>query len=279
MQPRRVGIIGAGNMGLSLLRGVAATSALGSEYLAVSDPETARRRAAEEQFGARGFPDNRELVAFSEFIVLAVKPQTLDGVLEEIASAVSADKVVISIAAGVPTQALESRLPPGARVVRAMPNAPAVVGAAATAVAAGANATPDDLEFARALFESVGLAVVAEEQLLDAVTGLSGSGPAYVMLIVEALADGGVKVGLSRKLALELATQTVYGSAKLLQETRQHPATIKDMVASPGGTTVDGLYALEAGRLRHALISAVERATRRAGVLGEELARRLRVRV
>jgi pyrroline-5-carboxylate reductase len=265
-------------MGFSLLRGVAATQALPAGHLAISDPEAARRRAAEEQCGAKVFTDNRELVAFAEFVVLAVKPQALDAVLEEIASAVTADKTVLSIAAGVPTYTLESRLPAGTRVVRAMPNAPAVVGAAATAVAPGANANESDLDFARALFESVGLAVVTEEHLLDAVTGLSGSGPAYVMVVVEALADGGVKVGLSRKVALELATQTVYGSAKLLKETRQHPAMIKDMVASPGGTTIDGLYALEAGGLRHALINAVERAARRAGVLGEELARRLRAK-
>jgi pyrroline-5-carboxylate reductase len=144
-----------------------------------------------------------------------------------------------------------------------------MIGAAATALARGANATDDDVEFARALFEAVGLAVVVEERLLDAVTGLSGSGPAYVMLIIEALADGGVQAGLARDVALQLAAHTVYGSAKLVIDTGRHPAAIKDMVASPGGTTIDGLAALEAGGLRHALMHAVERATQRAAVLGQ----------
>jgi pyrroline-5-carboxylate reductase len=171
---------------------------------------------------------------------------------------------------------MEARLPDGTRVVRTMPNTPATVDAGATAIAAGTHATEDDLEVARALFSAVGRVVTIEESLIDAVTGLSGSGPAYVMLMIEALADGGVKVGLHRDTALLLAAQTVYGSAKLLLETGEHPGRLKDMVTSPGGTAIAGLHTLESGGLRRTLIDAVEAATTRAAVLGEQMAQKLR---
>ncbi|MGH7285552.1 MAG: pyrroline-5-carboxylate reductase, partial [Polyangiaceae bacterium] len=186
--------------------------------------------------------------------------------------------LLISVAAGVPIEALESRLPKNARVVRAMPNTPATALAGATAIAAGSHANDDDLAAARELFEAVGRVVVLDEVLLDAVTGLSGSGPAYVMLIIEALADGGVKMGLHRDTSLLLAAQTVYGSAKLLLETGEHPGRLKDMVTSPGGTAIAGLHTLESGALRKTLIDAVETASLRAAALGQEMAQKLKAK-
>jgi len=196
-------------------------------------------------------------------------------VLRGISTEVSRDKLIISVAAGVPIQAIERRLHPPMRIVRAMPNTPATVGAAATALALGEHATDADLATARTIFDSVGLTVLLEESQLDAVTGLSGSGPAYLFLIIEALADAGVKVGLSRRASMQLAAQTVLGSAKLLIESGQHPGMLKDGVTSPGGTAIAGLHTLEAGGLRNVLMNAVEAATRRSRELGEEFLRKL----
>ena len=185
--------------------------------------------------------------------------------------------LVVSVAAGVPIEAIEARLPDGARVVRSMPNTPATRSPARRRSPAGTHATEDDLRIARALFEAVGRVVTLDESLLDAVTGLSGSGPAYVMLMIEALADGGVKVGLHRDTALLLAAQTVYGSAKLLLETGEHPGRLKDMVTSPGGTAIAGLHTLESGGLRRTLIDAVECATNRSAELGAAMAQKMGV--
>jgi pyrroline-5-carboxylate reductase len=214
-------------------------------------------------------------LAWANVVVLAVKPQVIGQVLEQMSTEIHSDTLVISIAAGVPLAAIEARLPSGQRVLRAMPNTAAIALAGATGIAPGSQAGPEDVRFARALFDAVGRSVVLDESQLDAVTGLSGSGPAYVMLIIDALADGGVKVGLSRETALLLAAQTVYGSAKLLLETGEHPGRLKDMVTSPGGTTIAGLHALEAGGLRHTLMNAVEVATRRATELGQAMAAKL----
>jgi pyrroline-5-carboxylate reductase len=188
---------------------------------------------------------------------------------------VSRDKLIISVAAGVPIAAIERRLHPPMRIVRAMPNTPATVGAGATALSLGEHATEADLATATTIFDSVGTTVVLDESQMDAVTGLSGSGPAYLFLIIEALADAGVKVGLSRRASLQLAAQTVLGSAKLLIESGQHPGMLKDGVTSPGGTAIAGLHTLEAGGLRNVLMNAVEAATRRSRELGEEFLRKL----
>jgi pyrroline-5-carboxylate reductase len=190
-------------------------------------------------------------------------------VLEQVGPQIHPHALVISIAAGIPLAAIERKLPQ-ARVIRTMPNTPALVGAGATAIAAGGHATDEDIKAARRIFDSVGTTVVLEESQLDAVTGLSGSGPAYIFLIIEALSDAGVKVGLSRYNAQALAAQTVLGSAKLLIETNEHPGRLKDMVTSPGGTAIAGLHTLEAGGLRTTLMNAVEEATRRSRELGEQ---------
>jgi len=274
MENRKIGLLGAGNMAGALIRGLLGSKTLRSEQIRASDLRADQLAELATNHGIQTHADNAELLAWANVVVLSVKPQVIAQVLEQASSVLQSDTLVISIAAGVPLAAIEARLP-GARVLRAMPNTAAIALAGATGIAPGTHATPEDLRFARALFDAVGRSVVLDESALDAVTGLSGSGPAYVMLMIEALADGGVKVGLSRETALMLAAQTVYGSAKLLLETGEHPARLKDMVTSPGGTTIAGLHALEAGGLRHTLMNAVELATRRATELGQAMAAKL----
>jgi pyrroline-5-carboxylate reductase len=275
MKTQTIGFVGAGNMASALIEGLLHAGVL-PHRIAASDVKGDRLAHLNETKGIRTIRDNRALLRESEVVVLSVKPQVMDRVLTELGRDVTPSHLVISVAAGVPIEALEARLPAGSRVVRAMPNTPATVLAGATAIAAGAHASDGDLAVARELFEAVGRVVVLEETLLDAVTGLSGSGPAYIMLIIEALADGGVKVGLHRDTALLLAAQTVFGSAKLLLESGEHPGRLKDMVTSPGGTAIAGLHTLESGALRKTLIDAVEAATKRSVQLGSEMGAKLK---
>ncbi len=275
MKTQTLGFLGAGNMAAALIKGLLHAGVLPDRIVA-SDLKSERLDHLATAHGIRTTRDNVALVSECSVVVLAVKPQAIDKVLAEIGNHVRTDQLVVSIAAGVPIAALESRMTPGARVVRSMPNTPATVQAGATAIAGGAHARADDLRIAQELFEAVGRVVVLDESLLDAVTGLSGSGPAYVMVIIEALADGGVKVGLHRDTALVLAAQTVFGSVKLLLDTGEHPGRLKDMVTSPGGTAIAGLHTLESGALRRTLIDAVEVATKRAGELGAEMTAKLK---
>jgi pyrroline-5-carboxylate reductase len=272
---KSLGFIGVGNMGEALLKGLLKTGAAGKEQIRVSARRPERLEELAKTYGVQG-GTNSEVAKQSEVLLLCVKPQILDRVLREIAADVSPQTLIISVAAGVPIAAIERRL--GAqrhRVVRAMPNTPATVGAGATGIALSEHATEDDLATAHTVFDSVGITVLLEESQLDAVTGLSGSGPAYLFLIIEALSDAGVKVGLSRRASLQLASQTVLGSAKLLIESGQHPGLLKDGVTSPGGTAIAGLHTLEAGGLRNVLMNAVEAATRRSRELGEDFLRKL----
>ena len=271
---KKLGFIGAGNMGEALLKGLLKTKAARGDQIMVSARRPERAQELVKTYGVRS-GSNREVARDCDVVVLCVKPQILDQVLREIAADLTREKLVISIAAGVPIAAIERRLNPPMRIVRAMPNTPATVGAGATALALGEHATEADQTAARTIFDSVGLTVLLEESQLDAVTGLSGSGPAYLFLIIEALADAGVKVGLSRRASMQLASQTVLGSAKLLIESGQHPGMLKDGVTSPGGTAIAGLHTLEAGGLRNVLMNAVEAATRRSRELGEEFLRKL----
>lgn len=275
MQDRNVGFLGAGNMAGALIKALLQAHATPPDRILASDVRDDRLEQIRRDYGVGITADNAEVVRFADVLVLAVKPQVIDKVLPTIATNLRKETVVISILAGVRLAALEARLPPGARLVRTMPNTPAMVLAGATAIAAGTYASKDDMQTARDLFNTVGRTVTLDESLLDAVTGLSGSGPAYVMLMIEALADGGVKVGLHRETALLLAAQTVFGSAKLLLETGEHPGRLKDMVTSPGGTAIAGLHTLESGGLRRTLMDAVENATQRAGELGEVMERKL----
>jgi pyrroline-5-carboxylate reductase len=273
---KKLGFVGGGNMAAALVKGLLHAKVVPPEDVLVSDVKEERLTYLRETHGVRTTQDNHELVKACDVIVLAVKPQVIDKVLDAIGGDVDPKRhLVISVAAGVPVVAMEARFRDGTHVIRSMPNTPATVDAGATAIAPGTHATEADLDVARALFSAVGRVVTLEESLLDAVTGLSGSGPAYVMLMIEALADGGVKVGLHRDTALLLAAQTVFGSAKLLLDTGEHPGRLKDMVTSPGGTAIAGLHTLESGGLRRTLIDAVEAATTRAAQLGEQMTAKL----
>jgi pyrroline-5-carboxylate reductase len=264
-----IGFIGAGNMAEALIRGLL-RGTFAPDQITASGPREERMRELREKFGIAATTDNTA-AASADIVVLAVKPQILKRVLDEVADRIRPDALVISIAAGVPVSAIQSRLAAGARVIRAMPNTPALVDAAATAIAGGEHASEADLAAAKRIFDAVGITVILEESQLDAVTGLSGSGPAYMFLILEALSDAGVKVGLSRRTSQLLAAQTVLGSAKLLLETNEHPGRLKDMVTSPGGTAITGLHTLENGGVRTTLMNAVEAATKRSRELGEGL--------
>jgi pyrroline-5-carboxylate reductase len=267
---RTIGFIGGGNMAEAMIRGLLRGGDFEPASVFVSGPREERMRELREAYGVSASTDNRS-AAGADIVVLSVKPQILSRVLDEIAPFISAEAFVISIAAGVPVAAIQARLIAGTRVVRAMPNTPALVDAGATAIAGGEHARASDLEEAKRIFDAVGITVILDESQLDAVTGLSGSGPAYVFLILEALSDAGVKVGLSRRNSQLLAAQTLLGSAKLLLETNEHPGRLKDMVTSPGGTAITGLHTLENGGLRTTLMNAVEAATRRSRELGEAL--------
>lgn len=265
-----ISFIGAGNMAEAMIRGLLRGSVFAPEEITASGPREERMRELAERFRIRTTTDNHE-AAKADIVILSVKPQILSRVLEQIGNDINPDALVISIAAGVPVAAIQTRLAEGTRVIRAMPNTPALVDAGATAIAGGEHARASDLEAAKRIFDAVGITVILEESALDAVTGLSGSGPAYVFLILEALSDAGVKVGLSRRNSQLLAAQTVLGSAKLLLETNEHPGRLKDMVTSPGGTAITGLHTLEAGGVRTTLMNAVEAATQRSRELGENL--------
>ena len=269
MKTQKIGMLGAGNMAAALIRGLLSSGVVEREQLSSSDVRHDRLQEIEREHGIGTTTDNRQLVHWASVVVLAVKPQVVDRVLGEVAEAFDANKLLVSIAAGVPISALSARLPTGTRILRVMPNTAALVLAGATAVARGSHATEQDLATGLALFEAVGKVAVVDEALMNAVTGLSGSGPAYVMLMIEAMADGGVKMGLPRDVALLLSAQTLYGAAKLQLDTREHPGRLKDMVTSPAGTTIAGLHALESGKLRASLMDAVEAATRRSAELGK----------
>ncbi|MGC3997222.1 MAG: pyrroline-5-carboxylate reductase [Anaeromyxobacter sp.] len=271
---KKIAFLGSGNMAEALVKGLLRAGMAEKDEVLCAELRNERRDEIASRYGVRVTDDNRAATEEADIVVLSVKPQSMDELLEEIAPAIDHRKLVIPIAAGIPIAAIARKLGAGVRIVRTMPNTPALVGAGATALARGAHATDADLEQARALFQAVGIAVIVEEHHLDAVTGLSGSGPAFLFLAIEALADGGVKVGLARPVAMALAAQTVLGSAKLVIESGEHPGRLKDQVTSPGGTAIAGVHALEVGGLRAALIAAVEAATRRSHELGEKAAKK-----
>lgn len=272
MLEEKIGFIGAGKMGSALIRGLIKTGIVSTQNIVASDSETrAREKIAQE--GVSVFADNKEVVKNASIIFLAVKPDVVLKVLKEIKEEATTEHLVVSIAAGIPLQALEGALGEEARVIRVMPNTPAVVGEAAAGFARGKNATAEDGRLVAEILGALGVAVQVEERLLDAVTGLSGSGPAYIFLVIEALAEGGVKAGLPRDVALRLAAQTTLGAAKMVLETGEHPERLKCMVASPGGTTIEGLAVLEKRGVRGALIQAVERATRKSRSLARAVHR------
>jgi pyrroline-5-carboxylate reductase len=269
LKQQTIGFIGAGNMGQALIGGLIDNQVADPGRIVCSDANPSQVARLAERFGIRGLSDNRSVVQQADLVIYAVKPQILPRVIQEIAPELSTDKVIISIAAGVPIATMESLMPEGVRLVRAMPNVCVTVREGMTALVPGSCARDADLDLAQTVFAAVGRTVrLQDEALMDAVTGLSGSGPAYAFLIIEALADGGVRMGLPRSESLLLAAQTVLGAAKLLVQSDRHPAQLKDMVTSPGGTTIAGLNALEKGAVRHALMQAVADATQRSIELG-----------
>ena len=264
-----IGFLGAGKMASALAKGLVQAKLVNADQIIASDPIDAARSAFAKEVGAKATASNLEAIQSAQVLVLAVKPDQVDGVLKEIRGLVTGKHLLCSIAAGVTLARLESGLGNGARVIRVMPNTPALVGASATAYALGTNATVEDGRLAQKMFSAVGVAFQLKESLLDAVTGLSGSGPAYVYLIIEALSDGGVAAGLPRDVATKLAAQTVFGSAKMALETGQHPGALKDMVTSPGGTTIEGIHELEKAGVRGALMNAVRAAAEKSKKLGQ----------
>jgi pyrroline-5-carboxylate reductase len=268
LREKIIGFIGGGNMAEALIKGLLAGGLPASDLL-VAEPSGDRRAFLGDRYGVSATEENRTVAADSDIVILAVKPQIAPHVLAEIGGDMTPEKLLISIMAGIRSDAIEAACPAGTRVVRVMPNTPALVMDAASAIAGGAAATGEDLSLTRRIFELVGKAWLVDEKLMDAVTGLSGSGPAYVLTFIEALSDAGVKNGLSRDVAFGLAAQTVFGTAKLLLETREHPALLREKVTSPGGTTIAGLHVLEKAGFRGTIINAVDAATSRSKELGK----------
>jgi pyrroline-5-carboxylate reductase len=265
----KIGFLGAGKMASALAKGFVAAKIVSPKQIIASDVMEPARAAFAKDVGGTAADSNLEVLKFANVLILAVKPDQVASVLAEIGPACTDKHLLISIAAGVTLAKLESALPLKARVIRVMPNTPALVGAGAAGYALGSHANGEDGELAQKLLGAVGIAFAVKESLLDAVTGLSGSGPAYVFQIIEALSDGGVAAGLPRDVATRLAAQTLFGAAKMVLETGMHPGALKDMVTSPGGTTIEGLHEMEKGKVRGALINAVRAATEKSKKLGQ----------
>ena len=270
---KKLGFIGGGNMAEALVKGLLASSFVGSKDIFVSDLISDRLEYLSREYKVKTTGDNRELVRKSDILVLAVKPQAIKKVLESFSDLVDSNKTIISVAAGISINLIEDTLDVQGKkkisVIRTMPNTPALVQEGATAICGGGYSTKLDIKIAHHIFKSIGQTVDIEEIHMDAVTGLSGSGPAYIFMIIEALSDAGVKVGLSREVSNILTIQTILGSAKLARDSGKHPGELKDMVTSPGGTTISGLHMLEEGGIRNALMNAVEMATQRSRELGK----------
>ncbi len=259
LNERKIAFIGGGNMAEAIIRGLL-REGVGAE-VCVAEINPKRRDVLKAEFpNLRVVGDAAEAAQLGDVVILAIKPQQAAAVLDILEPVITTDKLVISIMAGIPSLKIEANLIAGCRVIRAMPNTPALVGAGATAVCCGRKATPADLDCALQIFAMIGVAVSVEEKLMDAVTGLSGSGPAYVFTFIEALSDAGVKNGLPRDVASQLAAQTVLGAARMVVETGEHPALLKEKVTSPGGTTIVGVHALEIGSFRGVVMNAVEAA-------------------
>ncbi len=264
----KIAFLGSGNMAEAIIKGLLDAGLYKPKTLLASDLSENRLKTLHKSYKIETTSSNREAVRKAELIILGVKPNVVEAVLAEIRSELG-EKLLISVAAGVPLSRLATGLARESQIIRAMPNAPAKVQSGATVLALGKRVDEAHLNRALQIFDAIGKTWVLEETLLDAVTGLSGSGPAFAFMMIEALADGGVKVGLPRKIAQALAAQTVLGAAKMLNETGEHPARLKDFVASPGGTTISGIHVLETGNIRAAFMNAVEAATERSKELGK----------
>lgn len=268
---KAIGFIGTGNMGEALIAGLLKANFVPPGQVMAFDSNEERLRFVQKKHGVKMASGNRLLSSLCDPILLCIKPQSMKEVIEEISESLDASKLLISIAAGIPLYAIEAYARKQLRLIRVMPNIAVLVQEGASAIAPGNLANDADLKIARDIFDCVGKSITVHESLMDAVTGLSGSGPAYIFLVIEALTEAGVHLGMTRDQAVLLATQTVRGSVKLLSETGEHPALLREKVTSPGGTTAAGLYKLEEGGLRKTLIDAVKAATHRAKELGEKI--------
>ena len=260
---KRIGIIGAGKMGNALISGLLRAGDTKREDLCASDVSAKRRNQISKTYNIKCFPENKTAVQYSDIVIVAVEPNHVKTVLEDIGEELT-DKLLVSIAAGVSIDFLRKNLNRTMPLVRAMPNNPCMVGEGMTALAPSPEVSKKDLEAVKAIFSSVGKAIVIDEQLFDAITGLSGSGPAYIYLVIEGLVEGGVKAGLSEDKAVMLAAQTVLGAAKMVLETGIHPTKLREIVATPGGTTIEGIKELERGNVKSSFGRAVQSAARRS---------------
>ncbi|MEE9395323.1 MAG: pyrroline-5-carboxylate reductase [Planctomycetota bacterium] len=267
---KKLALLGAGNMGRSLLQGILKSKLISPDAVMITGRDKTRLEATGNKFGVATETNNRRAVANADFVLLCTKPQGLEDIADEVRGGLASDALLVSILAGATTDRLEELFGEGLAVVRAMPNIPSCVDAGATAISGGRHADDAALADATAVFEAVGEVVTVSENQMDAVTGLSGSGPAYIYMIIEALTDGGVKMGLPRDVAIKLATQTVMGSAKLVKDTGLHPAILRDQVTTPGGTAIAAIHDLESHGLRPMLISAVVTATERSRALAQQ---------
>ncbi len=269
MNNKKIGFIGTGKMGEALIKGILSSKLVPASNIHASDMDIAKLKVLEKEHKINICQDNCVAIKDSDIIIIAVKPQIVPTVLKEIRSTIK-DHLIISIAAGVTIDTYEKSLPKGTRVIRVMPNIAATVKAAASAICSGSAVTKDDEAVASEIFDAIGRSVILPEYLMDAVTGLSGSGPAYIFMIIEALADGGVHEGLDRNTARLLAAQTVLGAAKMVLEDKVHTGELRDMVTSPGGTTIRGLRVLEDHGVRIAMMDAVIEACERSRELGKK---------
>ena len=274
MLKEKIGFIGGGKMGEALINGILRAGLSPSDKIMVSDVDKKRLQILEKEAGIKTTQDNKKITSDSDIIILAVKPNMMGSVLDELNSEITSKHLIISIAAGIPLSFIESSLNKGCRAIRVMPNTPCLVGETAAGYALGKKATRNDGKLVGQLLDAVGKSFLLEEKYLDAVTGLSGSGPAFIYVVIEALADGGIKMGLPRDVAITLAAQTAFGAAKMVLESGTHIGQLRDSVTSPGGTTIEGLRALEKGGIRNALIDAVETATKKSKSLGNALSKR-----
>jgi len=263
----KIGFIGGGNMAEAILKGLLAAG-VNPASIIIAEPTAARRDLLNEKYKVNVSGDNAEVAGKTDIIILAIKPQVSQLVLKGLKDVVTKEKLVISIMAGIRIAAIETALNEGCRVIRVMPNTPALIGAGATAISGGSAACANDLDLAEHIFSLAGFTVQLEEKLMDAVTALSGSGPAFVCAFIEALADAGVKCGLSRDIATKLAVHTVLGTSRMVHETGDHPALLREQVTSPAGTTIAGLHALELGAFKGTVMNAVDAACNRSKELG-----------
>jgi len=261
---KRIGIIGAGKIGEAIIAGLLSAGRISRDMLSASDEKEERRRIVSEKYGVKCYSDNTELVRNSDVVLIAVRPNQVKGLLDEIRDAVTPNHLIITIAAGVPIAFIAKNLRRRVPIIRAMTNTAVLVREGMTAISGNEEVGEDGMRIAEEIFGALGKVVRVEEEHLNAVTGLSGSGPAYIYMVIEALTEGGVKVGLPREISLLLAAQTTFGAAKMVLETKEHPAKLRDMVTTPGGATIEGILQLEEGKIRIALINAVLKATERS---------------